>query len=176
MKKLLSALLALSLAVSAQAVIVGASIGYLTDAKEAYYAARVGIEFSSTNSLAQIGEFEIGYTSQTNGSAKGDFMPVTVNYRAQFARDGKIGGYVGFGAGFARTSVTVPANVSINGLSDSGTSFAAQGFAGVSFKLSDTASFNLGARYIWLDNVKLFGTSVHLGDDTSIEAGLHFKF
>lgn len=176
MKKILITLLvAAGLATSAQALIVGASVGYLTDAKEAYYTARVGSEFSSTNSVTHIGEFEIGYTSQTDGGVRGEFMPVTANYRAQFAGTGKVSYYAGLGAGFARTSVRIPGS-GVRYISDSGTSFAAQAFAGVSFLLSDTASLDLGARYIWLDNVNLLGANIHLGDDTSIEAGMHFKF
>jgi len=85
MKRILAiALLASSLTVSAPAVIVGASIGYLTDSQDTYFAARAGIEFNSTDSLAHIGEFEIGYTSDSEGGAKASLLPLTLNYRAQF--------------------------------------------------------------------------------------------
>lgn len=178
MKKILAiALLTASLAVSAQAVIIGASVGYLTDSKEPYFAARAGIEFSSAGSLSHIGEFEIGYTSDSAGGAKASILPVTLNYRAQFAGTGKIGGYAGFGAGFARTSVSVPGS-GVPRISDNGTSLALQGFAGVSFQLSPAASLDLGARYIWIDDVKLqvFGVKAEVGDDLALECGFHVRF
>jgi opacity protein-like surface antigen len=178
MKKLLTlALLAAGLAVSAPAVIVGASVGYLTDSQDTYFAARAGLEFNSTNSLAHLGEFEIGYTSDSEGGAKASLLPLTLNYRAQFTGTGKVGGYAGFGAGLARTRVSVPGS-GVPTISDSGTSFAAQGFAGVSFRLSPAASLDLGARYIWIDDVKLqaWGVKAEVGDDLAIEAGLHLRF
>lgn len=178
MKKILAiALLTTGLAVSAQAVIIGASVGYLTDSKEAYFAARAGTEFSSTSSLAHIGEFEIGYTSDSEGGAKASIVPFTLNYRAQFAGTGKIGGYAGFGAGFARTSVSVPGS-GLPRISDHDTSLALQGFAGVSFQVSPTTSLNLGARYIWIDDVKLqaWGVKAEVGDDLALECGFHVRF
>jgi hypothetical protein len=131
MKRILAiALLAASLTASAPAVIVGASIGYLTDSQDTYFAARAGTAFSSTDSLAHIGELEIGYTSDSEGGAKASLLPLTLNYRAQFTGTGKIGGYAGLGTGLVRTRVSVPGS-GVPTISDSGTSLAAQGFAGV---------------------------------------------
>jgi len=178
MKKILAiALLTAGFAVSAPAVIVGASVGYLTDSKEAYFAVRAGTEFSSNATLSHNGEFEIGYTSDSEGGAKASILPLTLNYRAQFAGTGKIGGYAGFGAGFARTSVSVPGS-GLPRISANGTSFAAQGFAGVSFQLSPTASLDFGARYIWIDDVKLqlWGVKAEVGDDLALECSLHLRF
>jgi hypothetical protein len=127
MKRILAiALLAASLTASAPAVIVGASIGYLTDSQDTYFAARAGTAFSSTDSLAHIGELEIG----SEGGAKASLLPLTLNYRAQFTGTGKIGGYAGLGTGLVRTRVSVPGS-GVPTISDSGTSLAAQGFAGV---------------------------------------------
>ncbi len=171
MKKLLLALLAAGFAVSAQAVIVtGFSVGYLTDSKEAYYAGRIGTELKADTAVTHIAELEIGYTSDSEGGASASILPVTVNYRAQFPGNNVFGGYVGGGLGTARS------RVSGYGLSDSNWSFAYQLFAGVSFKLSPSASFNVGARYIWIDDVKLLGMKIDVGDDTAIEAGFHFRF
>jgi hypothetical protein len=116
-------LLATSLAVtSAHAVIVGASVGYLTDAKDEYIAARVGTQFGTNQSLTQIGEFEIGFTSQSESGITADFMPITLNYRVESAATGKFGTYAGVGAGMAMTKVKAP-----YGISADNWSFAAQG-------------------------------------------------
>lgn len=178
MKRILAiALLATSLTVSAPAVIVGASVGYLTDSQDTYFAARAGLEFNSTDSLAHIGEIEIGYTSDSEGGAEASLLPLTLNYRAQFAGTGRIGGYAGFGAGMARTRVSVPGS-GVPRISDSGTSFAAQGFAGVSFRVSPTASLDLGlhAPGLQLDVVDPDVAGAEVGDDLAIEAALHLKF
>ena len=171
MKKLLAiALFAASLALPAQAVFVGASVGYLTDSKDTYFAGRIGTEFSSNATLSHNGEFEIGYTSDSEGGAKASILPLTANYRAQFAGNDKFGGYVGLGAGLARTKI------SGFGLSDNDWSLALQGFAGVSLKISPTASLDLGARYIWVNDVKLLGVNLDVGDDLALEVGFHVKF
>ena len=171
MKKILfSLLIALGLAVSARAVLVGFDIGYLTDSKKPYYAARVGTEFTKDDSIAHIGEVELGYTTDSEGGATASIMPVTVNYRAQIAGNGTFGGYLGAGAGMAES------RFSGLGLSDSNWSFAWQAFAGISYKISDAAWFDLGARYIKVSDVKLFGVNFKVGDDTAIEGGFHFKF
>ena len=51
-KILAFALIITAFAASAQAVIIGVSIGYLTDSKDTYFAARAGIEFSTAGSFA----------------------------------------------------------------------------------------------------------------------------
>jgi opacity protein-like surface antigen len=180
-KLLLAAFLAITPMIS-QAVILGVSAGYLTDAKEEYIAARFGTEFRSNTSLAHIGEFEVGYTSQNEGGIKASFMPVTVNYRAQFAGSGPFGGYVGVGAGMALTKVSFfiehLAMTKSYGyeVSEQNWSFTTQVFAGATYKFAPTSYLTLGARYIWIDDVKLFGTRADVGDDTVLEAGLHFRF
>jgi opacity protein-like surface antigen len=170
-KKLLLALLAAGLAASAQAVIVtGFSLGYLTDSKEAYYAGRIGTELKADTAVTHLAKIEIGHTSDSEGGAHGSIPPVTLSYRAQFPGNNLFGGYVGGGFGTARTYV------SGYGLSDSNWSFCYQLFAGVSFQISPSASFDIGARYIRIDDVKLLGTKIDMGDDTALEAGFHVRF
>lgn len=171
MKKIaIIALLATSLTTSAHALIVGADVGYLTDAKEEYLSARIGHEFKADASLSHQVELEIGYTGQKESGVKGNFYPLTVNYRAETATAKKLGFYFGAGAGFAITEI------SGFGVSDNGTSLALQAFTGLSYKASPTVTLHAGVKYIWLDNVKLFGVDVELGDDLALTAGLSIKF
>lgn len=171
MKKFVSlALIAASLAVSARALVVGADAGYLIDAEEEYISGRIGHAFSSNESLVHHVEFELGYTSQREAGAKGSLLPITVNYRAQSIAANKLGFYYGIGAGVARTKV------SGFGLSDSGTSFAAQGFVGLSYQVTDTSAFHVGVKYIWIDEVRLLGSSYEIGDDLALSAGFSVKF
>ena len=99
MKKTLTIiLLSLALANSARPVIVGGtSLGYLTDSKKAYAATRLGFQFNTTSQVAQIGELEVGYTSDTGLV----LVPITINYRAEFPINGQVGFYLGGGLGRA---------------------------------------------------------------------------
>ena len=171
MKKFVSlALIAASLAVSARALVVGADAGYLIDSEEEYISGRIGHAFSSNESLVHHVELELGYSSQREAGAKGSLLPVTVNYRAQSIAANKLGFYYGLGAGVARTKV------SGFGLSDSGTSFAAQGFVGLSYQVTDTSAFHVGVKYLWIDEVRLLGSSYEIGDDFALSAGFSVKF
>lgn len=176
MKKFVSlALIAASLAVSARALVVGADAGYLIDAEEEYISGRIGHAFKSDDSLVHHVELELGYTSQKEAGAKGSFMPVTVNYRAESIAANKLGFYFGGGAGFARTKVSFPGS-GVPTISDSGTSFALQGFVGVSYQVSTNGAFHLGAKYIWIDDVDILGSSAEVGDDFAFSAGFSVKF
>jgi opacity protein-like surface antigen len=171
MKKFVSlALIAASLAVSASALNVGVEAGYLTDAKEEYISARLGYQLQSKDTLSQEIGLEIGYTSQKDSGIKGDFIPVTANYRFESTAANKLGYYFGAGAGVAFT------DVSGFGVSDNGSSFAAQAFTGLSYQVTDSVKLHVGIKYIWIDDVELFGTKVEVGDDLAITAGLSARF
>lgn len=171
MKKFVSlALLAASLAVSAKALIVGADVGYLVDGQEEYISGRLGHTFKSGDSLAHQVEVEVGYNSEKDSGAKGELIPVTLNYRAESLPANKLGYYYGLGAGFTYTKVRA------FGISDNDTAFTAQAFVGLSYKLGETTTFHAGAKYIWIDNVKLFGLSANIGDDVVLSGGLSVKF
>ena len=171
MKKfVLIALIATSLAGSAQALIVGANVGYLLDSKEAYGTVRIGYQFKTETSIAHSIEAEVGGTSDTEDGVSVRLMPVTLNYRAELAVSDKISWYGGFGAGSAQTMV----NYWVYHLNE--WSFTAQGFAGVGFRVSKAATINLGARYIWIDDISVNGFNVPVGDDVSLELGISVKF
>ena len=175
MKKILTALLiATGLAASAQAVIIGADAGYLFDSEEEYLSARLGFELKANGPASHQLELEVGYTDEEEGALKADLLPVTLNYRFHTTGTGKFGYFAGLGAGFARASID---GVSIFGpvrLRD--TSFAAQGFAGVTYQVGPSTTLNLGAKYIWVDDMTFVGSTVEVGDDVAIQAGFTFKF
>lgn len=184
MKKLVSLILvATSLAVSARALIVGAEIGYLTDNQDAYYSGRVGWDFKSGPEMSHQLELEVGYTQHSEtvsllGSsvtAKSKITPFTVNYRAETTRAGKLGYYFGAGLGLARTSFNMPGS-GVPTISDSASGFAVQAFTGVSYQPSAATTLHLGVKYLWIDDVDMFGSSVEVGDDIALMAGVSFKF
>jgi hypothetical protein len=46
----------------------------------------------------------------------------------------------------------------------------------VSYQPSTATTLHLGVKYLWIDDVDLFGSSVEVGDDIAITAGVSFKF
>lgn len=175
MKKFLIALFVITgLAASARAVIIGAEAGYLLDSEEEYLSLRAGFELKAAGPASHQLELEIGHTDEHESSLKARLTPVTLNYRLQVAGTGKWGYYVGAGAGFARATID---GVSITGpvrLRDN--SFAAQGFAGVTYQAGPSTTLNLGAKYIWVDDMTFTGSTVEIGDDVAIQAGFSFRF
>lgn len=164
-------LLSLALAVSAKAAIVtGASAGYLTDSKTGYYAARLGYQFKSASPTAQIVELEVGYTTDSDFGIKLDLVPVMLNYRAEIPTAEKFGVYVGAGLGEANVDVKTWWT------SANDWAFAYQAFAGATYKLNDSTKLTLGGRYLKIENVRMFGSSIEVGDDAAIEAGISVKF
>jgi opacity protein-like surface antigen len=175
MKKfLLPLFLASVVAASAQTLVTGADVGYLIDADETYSTARLGWQFKANETYAHELGVEVGYTRATEAGGKATLLPVTANYRLSSTISGRLGYYFGVGAGFARVRAD---GVSINGpVSLRDTSFAAQGFTGLTWQASDAVAFTAGAKYIWIDDVRLAGTSVEIGDDIAFSAGISIKF
>jgi opacity protein-like surface antigen len=176
MKKFITTLLVITgFAASAQAVIVGVDAGYFLDSEEEFLSARVGFEVAQSNAFSHQLDLELGYTDRKVGGAKGDIIPLMANYRfvAPVAESGW-SYYVGAGLGAARVNVD---GASINGpVRFREEAFAVQALAGVSYQLNATAAITLGARYLWIDDVKLAGSPAKLGDDVALSAGLSFKF
>ena len=172
MKKFVSLLLlAASLAVSARAgVVAGASVGYLVDSEEAYYSARLGYQFNTATSFAHQIEVEYGYSQFEDSGVETSLAPITLNYRASSAAGNKFAYHVGAGAGVAQ--------IEIDYLWYEGKDqpLAVQGFAGVDYHCTPNLSLNLDAKYLWIDDVEILGTSFEVGDDVVLSAGLTFKF
>lgn len=176
MKKFLTTLLVLSgLAASAQAaVIIGVDAGYLIDSEEEFVSARVGFELANTNAFSHQLELEVGYTEDKEFGAKADLLPVTVNYRFVAPSSGAWGYFAGIGAGMARARIDGVSIVGPVKLRDE--AFAAQAFAGVTYQAGHNVTLSLSAKYLWIDDVNFAGTSVEVGDDVALSAGISFKF
>ena len=171
MKKLITLIL-LSAASSAFAAspYIAASAGYLIDAEEEFFAVRIGSNIAVVDGLTHSIEGEIGYIGESEGGLSLDLVPVMGNYRitSQPAAN-NFSFYAGAGLGVSRLKLS-------GWVEDDDWSFTAQAFAGVEYKVTPALSLNLGARYIWLDDVSLGGVSIDLGDDVAIEAGIRFRF
>lgn len=174
-KSLIASLLLLTaLKASAQTVVTGAEAGYLLDSEEEYLSGRVGLEFRANGPFSHQLEVEVGYTDKKEFGAKADLLPVTLNYRLVVTGPQRVGWYIGGGAGFARTRMD---GVSTGGpikLRDE--SFAAQGFAGLTYQAGPSTTLSLGAKYLWIDDVTLAGTRFSVEDDVALTGGISFRF
>jgi opacity protein-like surface antigen len=172
MKSLLAALLLLTASSALAAGYAGADVGYLTDSRVAFYAAHVGFDVAKSSQLVQSAEVEVGYTTDRESNIKADILPVMANYRLTFGEPGsKLGYYAAGGIGAS--------NVKLSGfyyLHDSSWAFTLQALAGVEFKVAPNTAVKLGLRYIWIDEVKLFGYKAAVGDDLAVETGVSFHF
>lgn len=150
---------------------VGADVGYLTDSQEAFYAAHVGFDVAKSNRLVQGAEVEIGYTTDRDSGIKGDILPVMANYRLTFgAPEAKVGCYLAGGIGASNV------RLSGYGLSDHSWAFTLQALGGLDYKVATNTTLKLGLRYLWIDDVTLFGYKAEVGDDLAIETGVSVRF
>jgi opacity protein-like surface antigen len=170
MKKLLTLIL-LSAATTALAELpyVGASAGYMIDMEEHFFAGRIGSEVAHKNGLAHAIEIEVGLMSPDESGVSLDLVPVFANYRLSSVGERKVGYYAGAGLGSARLKV------SYLGFEDSSWTFAGQAFGGVEYRVTPKFSLTAGLRYIWLDDVTVFGVEIDEGDDLAIEVGVRFR-
>jgi opacity protein-like surface antigen len=171
MKKLITLILlsAASLA-HAETPYVGGSVGYLVDAEEHYFTGRIGYEVARTNAITHSVEVEVGIVALDETNVSLDLVPVFANYRfnADTARP-TVSYYGGAGLGSARLKA------SLFGFDDSGWTFAGQAFGGVEFKVQRNVSVTVGARYLYIDEVNVFGVDIEADDDFGIEVGIRIR-
>jgi len=154
---------------------VGVGVGYLLDSEEAMIAIRAGMELPS-RSLSDLPdrfshnlEFELGYIDLGDSGTDFDVTAFFFNYRGEMTGLGWVP-YFGAGLGFAN------ADVKVGFISDDDTVFAAQAFGGMKYNFTPAASLTLGARYLWIDEVKVFGFTSSSTDDVALEASFSFRF
>ncbi|MEK7949361.1 outer membrane protein [Luteolibacter soli] len=152
---------------------LGAGVDYMFDAEEPFYNGHVGYDFGNGSSLF----LESGWIGEEEDasflfpfSADVDIVPVTINYKYEWMFNDHFGVYAGLGLGAANVDVSA-------GLaSGDDWSFMAQAFAGVVYNVTPNFEIYAGARYMWIDDVSLLGTSIDDLDDVGLGAGIRFNF
>jgi opacity protein-like surface antigen len=153
---------------------LGGGADYLFDAEEPFYNGHLGYDFGNGSSLF----LESGWLGQEEEpsflfpffTADVDVVPVTLNYKYEYLFTETFGLYAGVGAGASNVDVSAPF------VSDDDWVFTAQAFAGVVFNVSPNFEIYAGGRYVWLDDVDLFGTRIEDLDDFGAGAGIRFNF
>jgi opacity protein-like surface antigen len=150
----------------------GGSVGYFFDNEEAYYTLHFGAKIAETGSVTHSLFVEGLYTETESfgGVVDTDVIPVTLNYKADFALNSKLSLYAGVGVGAAFVDSEAGA------FSDDSVELAAQIFAGLGYNVTDNFEIYGGARWLWVDDSSIGPVSVEVGDDVGAELGLRFKF
>ena len=174
---------------------IGASAGYLVDFEEPMYHVHVGVDTPWNVGGFDVALFaELGYTEKSEnfsflvqdpqmsapvfitqqGKASVDIIPLTFNVKLERPIAQNLNFYVGAGLGVAFVDLKVSSPS--GSVSDDDTVFAAQAFAGLVYNVSPAFEVYGGARWIYLDDGDLFGSSADFGDDVLLELGLRYNF
>lgn len=151
---------------------IGGGVDYLTDAEEPFYNGHLGYDFGNGSALflesGWVGQEETAFPLPVNIDI--DVVPITFNYKYQYDFTERFGFYAGVGLGASNV------DVSAGLVSDDDWVFTAQAFAGLVYNVSSNFEIYAGARYIWLDDVSLFGANVDDLDDVGVGGGIRFNF
>jgi opacity protein-like surface antigen len=172
MRKLIS-LISLSLITTmAHAVSphVGASVGYLFDAKEPIYSARAGVTLFEWAGIDHGVEVEIGTSSSKEGIFNIDMRPLMFNYRGELALTERLFAYFGAGAG------TVHFDVNYGTRGGDGDGFAWQAFGGMGIRLADYLALTGGVRFLDVSDIKIRGQEIGSENDVELGLGVQFTF
>ena len=148
----------------------GGSVGYFFDAEEAYYTLHLGAKIAETGSISHSLYLEGLYTEVSDNLVDVDLLPVTLNYKADFALNDRLSLYAGVGVGAAFIDSTA------GPFEDDNIEFAAQIFAGLGYEVTETFEIYGGARWLWVDDTSVGPFAVDSGDDIGAELGLRFRF
>ncbi|MGB2401902.1 MAG: outer membrane protein [Akkermansiaceae bacterium] len=172
----------------------GASLLGLDDWDEPIYSLHLGLKRECSGDNCTHAFFlEVGYTEQDEsvsfslgdeGMIDADFeteiIPITLNYKYECVLSDQLNWYAGAGAGIALVDLKA---VSDNGqttesFSDDDEVFYAHIFAGLVYNVNEALELFAGARYIFMDDTNLGGTSsdAPLDGAAQYEIGARYNF
>jgi len=155
---------------------LGGGGDYMFDSEEVLWNAHLGYNLSDASSIF----LEVGWMGEDEDvSVLGidvgvdiDIVPVTLNYKYEWALGDKLSWYLGVGLGAAMISIDVDGF----GSADEST-FMAQGFTGMVYEFTPAFEGYFGFRYMWFDEPD-FGDDGDLEsfDDYGVGLGLRVNF
>lgn len=148
----------------------GGSVGYLLDNEEEMYTLHLGMKIAGSGPITHSLFLEGAYTEVTNIGIDTDIIPVTLNYKFDYAINDAWSFYAGAGLGAAFI------DSSFGPFDDSSTELSAQIFAGIGYDVTESFQLYSGMRWIWIDDSTLAGVPVEVGDDFAVELGGRFRF
>jgi opacity protein-like surface antigen len=152
---------------------LGGGVDYMIDAEEPFYNIHLGYDFGNGSSLF----LESGWLGEEEDpsflfpfAADLDIVPITINYKYEWMFTDAFGLYVGAGLGASNI------DISAGPVGDDDWVFTAQAFAGLVYNVTPNFEIYAGARYVWLDDVSVFGANFDDLDDIGVGAGIRFNF
>jgi hypothetical protein len=149
---------------------LGGGVDYMIDAEEPFFNGHLGYDFGNGSSLflesGWMGEEEFIFPLNIDV----DIVPITLNYKYEHMFTDRFGLYAGVGAGSSLV------DISAGLVSDDDWVFTAQAFAGLVYNVSDNFEIYAGGRYMWMDDVSIFGANIDDLDDVGVGAGIRFNF
>lgn len=151
---------------------IGGGADYMIDSEEGFYNGHIGYDFGNGHAIflesGWMGQEETAFPLLVNIDV--DIVPITANYKYRYNFNESFGLYAGVGLG--ASSVDVNAGFA----SDDDWVFTAQAFAGLVYNVNPNFEIYAGARYMWMDDVSLFGANLDDLDDVGIGGGIRFNF
>lgn len=148
----------------------GGSVGYLIDNEEEFYTLHLGVKLAESGPISHSIFLEGAYAEFSNFGLETDILPVTLNYKLDYALTDSFSVYAGAGIGAAFV------DSSFGFFDDSSTELAGQIFAGVGYDVCENFQVFGGARWIWIDDSNFGPLPVDIGDDVAVELGGRLKF
>jgi hypothetical protein len=149
---------------------LGGGVDYMIDSEEPFFNGHLGYDFGNGSSLflesGWMGEEETIFPVNIDI----DIVPITLNYKYEYMFNERFGLYAGLGAGSSLV------DISAGFVSDDDWVFTAQAFAGLVYNVSENFEIYSGVRYLWMDDVSLFGANIDDLDDFGVGAGIRFNF
>lgn len=177
---------------------VGGSVGYLVDAQEAMYNGHIGVNTPWNVGGWNVALFgEVGFsevkdsfqqyyslptlTAVSSGTAvvntKTDILPITFNIKFERPIMENLHVYVGAGIGAAEVDVDTTSILATSNYSHHETVFTSQVFAGLNYKFCPAFAVYGGARWIYLNDVKIANTNFSFNNnDCLFELGARITF
>ncbi|WP_367875224.1 outer membrane protein [Luteolibacter sp. Populi] len=150
---------------------VGGSGGYFFDNEEEFWTLHFGMKIAESGPITHSLFVEGLYTEwEPTLGLDSEIIPVTLNYKLDYAINDRLSFYAGLGAGAAFIDNQVL------GFSDDSVELTAQAFVGLGFDVTQNFQIYSGARYLWVDDSDFFRGTVDNGDDVGAELGIRFKF
>lgn len=162
--------IACSLGCSAATPYIGGSVGYLVDGEDPIYGGKFGVEFVQNNSISHSFEGELLYSTSKDYGVKFDVLPAMVNYRLGVPVSTRL--YLNFGGGIGVSRVSIK----YYSIDDSDTAFTYQVLGTLGYHITRNVALEGNLRYLNIGTAKLAWIKGDVGDDTSLELGLKYRF
>lgn len=149
---------------------MGVGAGYWLDTKSGVYNARIGFDVAKQPGLTHSLEAEALYGRDKEQGVRTEVSGLLANYKLTFENANPVYATVGGGIGMART------RLKYFWFDDSDTSFTYQLIGTVGYKLNPQWAIEGSVRYLNIGEATIGSITADVGDDTSLEVGLKFRF